>query len=520
MSWSPLSCGSPLCKKSFTKASLNDFKKPSDDFAAVFFLDFALFRGNIGVMEYKTTIGLEIHAELRTQTKMFCNSKNDPEEKRPNVNICPVCMGYPGTLPVINKEAVKHVLKVGKALGAQLADFTEFDRKNYFYPDIPKGYQISQYKYPLVSGGELAGVKITRVHLEEDTARSSHEKGDYSLVDFNRAGVPLMELVTEPVIGSAEQAVTFARELQLLLRYLGVSYANMEKGEMRVEANISVSKTDVFGTKCEVKNLNSFRTVEKAIAYEVARHIELLENGEKVVQETRGWNEAKQETYSQRSKENAHDYRYFPEPDLPKLKLSELPEFLNPELPELPEQKRARFDKEYGVKEEDREMYIFDTKPGLGDFFEAVAKKLSGDKETIQLASNYITSDVVGFMEVMPSLSDNHEILADTFVKMILMIKEGKLSSRGAKDVLVILFEKGGDPQKIAEEKGLIQKNDEGELIAMVQKIIAENEKATNEYRAGKEASIMFLVGQGMKASKGSANPQMLKKLFETELKK
>ncbi len=468
-------------------------------------------------MEYKTTIGLEIHAELRTNTKMFCNTKNDPEEKRPNVNICPVCMGYPGTLPVINKEAVKHVLKVGKALGSRLADFTEFDRKNYFYPDIPKGYQITQYKYPLVSGGELAGVKITRVHLEEDTARSSHENANYSLVDFNRAGVPLMELVTEPVIHSAEEAVNFARELQLLLRYLGVSFANMEKGEMRVEANISVSKTDTFGTKCEVKNLNSFKTVEKAIAYEVARHIELLENGEKVIQETRGWNEQKQETFSQRSKENAHDYRYFPDPDLPKLQLSEMPEFLNQDLPELPSEKRARFDKDYGVKEEDREMYIVDTK--LGDFFEEVLK-IAGDNKLSILTSNYITSDLAGLQKGNPDIDPFKNISAENFAELIKMASGSELSSRGAKDTLAIMFKEGGEPRKIAEEKGLIQKNDEGELIAMVQKIISENEKPVAEYRAGKEASIMFLVGQGMKVSKGSANPQVLKKLFENELTK
>src|SRR3990167_1384315 len=231
-------------------------------------------------MKYTPTIGLEIHAELKTATKMFCNSKNDPDESRPNVNVCPVCMGNPGTLPVVNKEAVKSVLKVGLALGGELADFTEFDRKNYFYPDIPKGYQISQYKYPFVSGGELNSVKITRIHLEEDTGTSIHEKGGYSLVDFNRAGVPLMELVTEPVIHSAKEAADFARELQLLLRYLGVAEANMEKGEMRVEANISVSKETPskakesplkLGTKVEVKNLNSFRSVERAIAFEVER---------------------------------------------------------------------------------------------------------------------------------------------------------------------------------------------------------------------------------------------------------
>jgi len=263
--------------------------------------------------EYTTTIGLEIHAELKTNTKMFCQCKNDPDQKQPNVNICPVCMAHPGTLPVINKQAVKHVLKVGKAIGGKLAiDFTEFDRKNYFYPDIPKGYQISQYKYPLVSGGSLEGVDITRIHLEEDTARSQHDDAGHSLVDFNRGGLPLMELVTEPVIHDAETAGKFARELQLLLRYLGASEANMEKGQMRVEANISVSKTDVFGTKVEVKNLNSFKSVEKAIEYEVARHIEVLEGGGTILQETRGWDENKQSTFSQRIKENSEEYRWKP----------------------------------------------------------------------------------------------------------------------------------------------------------------------------------------------------------------
>jgi aspartyl-tRNA(Asn)/glutamyl-tRNA(Gln) amidotransferase subunit B len=235
---------------------------------------------------YIPTIGLEVHAELKTKTKMFCSSKNDPDEKRPNVNICPVCMAHPGTLPVINKAAVQHIVRIGTALGGTIADYTEFDRKNYFYPDIPKGYQISQYKYPLVTGGRLNGVAITRVHLEEDTARSSHHD-TYSLVDFNRAGVPLMELVTEPVVHSAEEAVAFAKELQLLLRGLGAGEANLEKGEMRVEANISVSSDpNVFGTKVEVKNLNSFKSVEQAIRYEIDRHIELIEAGEKVIQET------------------------------------------------------------------------------------------------------------------------------------------------------------------------------------------------------------------------------------------
>lgn len=318
--------------------------------------------------QYYTTIGLEIHAELKTNSKMFCGCKNNPDEKTPNTNICPVCMAHPGTLPVINAEAVKSVVKVGLALGAKIADFTEFDRKNYFYPDIPKSYQISQYKYPIVSGGELNGVKITRVHLEEDTATSKHDRGDFSLVDFNRAGVPLMELVTEPVIHSAKEAGDFGRELQLLLRYLGVSEANMEKGQMRVELNISVSDDpNKFGTKVEVKNINSFKAVEKAAEYETKRMIELIESGEKdkIVQETRGWDETKQSTFSQRVKENANDYRYFPDPDLPKLFLSEIfnTEELRKNLPELPQAKRIRYENDYGIKKEDIESYITDQEP-------------------------------------------------------------------------------------------------------------------------------------------------------------
>lgn len=277
--------------------------------------------------KYTPTIGLEIHAELKTLSKMFCGCKNDPDCETPNTNVCPICMGHPGTMPYPNKEAIKHVLKVGLAVGGTLADFTEFDRKNYFYPDIPKGYQISQYKYPLISGGKIKDVELTRIHLEEDTAKSSHDTGDYSLVDFNRSSLPLMELVTEPVMHDAKTAGDFAKELQLLLRYLGASEANMEKGQMRVEANISISADPAkLGTKVEVKNINSFKSVEKAIEYEIARHEALLEAGEKIAQETRGFDESTGKTFSQRSKEDAHDYRYFPEPDIPKFFLKEIPD--------------------------------------------------------------------------------------------------------------------------------------------------------------------------------------------------
>jgi aspartyl-tRNA(Asn)/glutamyl-tRNA(Gln) amidotransferase subunit B len=464
--------------------------------------------------QYYTTIGLEIHAELKTNSKMFCGCINNPDEKNPNVNICPVCMAHPGTLPVINKKAIESVIKVGLALGSNIADFTEFDRKNYFYPDIPKGYQISQYKYPIVSGGELKGVKITRVHLEEDTATSKHDRGDYSLVDFNRAGVPLMELVTEPVIHSSKEAGDFGRELQILLRYLGVSEANMEKGQMRVELNISISEDPkVFGTKVEVKNINSFRAMERAAEFEIKRMAKLLDEnrGNEIVQETRGWDENKQSTFSQRKKENANDYRYFPDPDLPKLYLNKIFDIENmkSELPELPETRRNRYRNDYGVKNEDIESYILDQE--LGSWFEEVANKLK-DKEKIRIASNYITSDYLGLkkihMEVrLPKVKN--------FVELIEMVTDNKISSRGAKDILAMIVLNDESPAKIAEEKGLLQNHDEGVLKEMVQKIIDANPVVVETYKGGKENAIMSLVGQVIKESKGSANPQLVIKLLK-----
>jgi len=464
--------------------------------------------------EYYTTIGLEIHAEMSTQSKMFCGCANDPDEENPNVHICPVCMAHPGTLPVINKQAVENVIKVGLALNATIADFTEFDRKNYFYPDIPKAYQISQYKYPIVSGGTLNGVAITRVHLEEDTATSKHDKGDYSLVDFNRAGVPLMELVTEPVIHSAKEAGDFGRELQLLLRYLGVSEANMEKGQMRVELNISISDDpNKLGTKCEVKNINSFKAVERAAEYEIKRMSKLLDEGKgsEIVQETRGWDENKQITFSQRSKENANDYRYFPDPDLPKLYLSKVfdIEKIKNELPELPAQKRARYKDAYGIKDEDIEVYVND--PTLSAWFESVASILS-DKEKIKTASNYLTSDFLGLQKA------NSEVRLpkpENFAELITMTTEGQINSRTAKDILALIAIKDDSPLKIAGEKDLLQKNDEGALKEIVQKIIDANPQVVATYKGGKENALMSLVGQVMKESKGSANPALVQKLLK-----
>lgn len=487
--------------------------------------------------KYYSTIGLEIHAELKTQTKMFCGCKNDPDEKKPNANICPVCMAHPGALPMPNKKAIENVIKVGLAIGGKIADFSEFDRKNYFYPDMPKGYQISQYKYPIVSGGRLAEMDITRIHLEEDTANNKHFAGvghpeiqvsntrenGYSLIDFNRAGVPLMELVTEPhtfetTFETAKQATRFAKEFQLMLWYLGVSEANMEKGEMRVEANISISTDQkILGTKVEVKNLNSFRSVERAIKYEIDRMTELLDSGKgaEIVQETRGWDENKQKTFSQRKKEGSADYRYFPDPDLPKMKLHEAfdLEQMKKELPELPAGKRARYKNDFGIKDEDIEVYVND--PVLGIYFEKVAKILA-DVEAIKLASNYITTDFIGLKKSNPEIKLT---APENFAELILMAKTGKISSRATKDILGRIVINDESPLKIATEKNLIQSNDEGSLKIIIEKIIKENKEVVVSYKSGKENAIMSLVGKIIKESNGSANPQIVVKLLKEMLK-
>ena len=455
---------------------------------------------------YRATIGLEIHAELKTVTKMFCSCRNDADEKEPNKNICPVCMAHPGTLPVINKEAVHKVLLVGAGLGGTLADYTEFDRKNYFYPDIPKGYQISQYERPLVKGGTLAGVAITRIHLEEDTASSQHTssglstgEGDKSLVNYNRAGVPLMELVTEPVIHDAGAAGHFARELQLLLRYLGAGEANMEKGEMRVEANISVSADDTLGTKVEVKNLNSFRSVERAIAYEVERQTKLIESGGAVVQETRGWDEGKQSTFSQRKKESSHDYRYFPDPDLPKLVVSELPEFaltiLKAEMPELPWEKRERLKHLGFLQAQDIEQLVESVE--LSQLFAQMEKMLEGT-EPIKIAANFILNDIAGNRKKDPAWPLP---TAAYLAQVVESFYKGTIASPQAKiSIISGVMSAAIDPNLIP---------------AIAQKIVDANPTVAAEYKAGKEAAMQFLVGQGMRESKGSANPNALRSAIQ-----
>ncbi|MAF43845.1 MAG: Asp-tRNA(Asn)/Glu-tRNA(Gln) amidotransferase GatCAB subunit B [Parcubacteria group bacterium] len=485
-------------------------------------------------MKYLPTIGLEIHIELKTRSKMFCSSLNDPSERHPNINVCPVCMGHPGTLPVINEEAIKKTIKTGLALNCKIPEDSKFDRKNYFYPDLPKGYQISQYDKPLCKGGflNIGGnkISITRVHLEEDTGRLIHEK-DYSLVDFNRAGIPLMELVTEPDIKSAKEARKFSQRLQLILRYLKVSDADMEKGQMRVEANISLKKGKKLGTKVEIKNLNSFRVVERALDYEIERQGKVLASGKKVLHETRGWNDRDEVTLSQREKEQDHDYRYFPEPDLPPLSLSK--DYINKikaEIPELPQSRRERFAREYKLDEKSIEVFVVNK--SLGEYFEKVISELKNwvkavelktkisqaeEKKLIKLASNYILTDLQGLL--VGALGKDFLITPEDFAEFIALIYEGKISSKIAKQVLSEMFKTGADPSHIIKEKNLSLITNESEIEKIVKEVIVKNQKAVEDFKKGKENALQFLVGQVMARSKGRANPESVRQILLKDLK-
>lgn len=486
--------------------------------------------------EYIPVIGLEIHAELKTKTKMFCSCINDPYERNANINICPICMAHPGTLPTLNKQAIQNVLKVGLAVDAEIADFTEWDRKNYFYPDIPKGYQISQYAYPLVQKGKVTvkdakgnnvDVTLTRIHLEEDTARSSHDKGDYSLVDYNRAGLPLMELVTDAVIYDSVMAGNFGRELQLLLRTLDVSDANMELGQLRVEVNISIHKPgEPWGTKVEIKNLNSFRVAEKSIEYEIKRQRDVIESGGKVVQETRGYDDATGKTFSQRIKENANDYRYFPDPDLPKLYISKIPEFnldaIKAAMPILPKAKREKYTA-LGLKPEDVEMFVSDS--FYGHYFEKILELVKNEKLQ-KLSVNYITSDIAGLVKKESTIAGelNDYLNIDQFIEIINMIDAGELSSRGAKDMVSLLWKgdsnlRNKKAKDVAEEKGLIIKNDPDFLNNIIKQVIENNPTQVDGYKEGKEPLLMYLVGQVMKEGKGAINPAVAQDGLKAALK-
>lgn len=476
--------------------------------------------------KYKPTIGLEIHMELNTKTKMFCGCKNNPDEPTPNTNVCPICLAHPGTLPLANREAIRSVLKLGLALNGQIAEISKFDRKNYFYPDLPKGYQISQFDLPFISQASLEiplaeypstkKIRITRVHLEEDAGGLSHADDKSSLVDFNRAGVPLAELVTEPDISSGYEARTFAEELQRILRYLGVSNANMEKGEMRCEVNISISKDEKLGTKVEIKNLNSFKVVEQCIDYEIKRQEEVLERGEKVIQETRGWDEVKNQTFSQRTKEDAHDYRYFPEPDLPVIRPADLfdIEEIKGEIVELPAQKRSRFMEELGLSFS--ESFLLVDNKETADFFEKISEVL--DKESIKLAYNYFTSDLKGLLVKEGIKIQDLKFSPSDFANLIKLISKKEVSSLAAKKILNKMTLTGKKPEDIIQEDNLAQISDVSAISEFISTVIEKNQSVAEEYKKGKENALQFLIGQVMAISKGKANPELVKEEMKKAL--
>ncbi|MCK5510054.1 Asp-tRNA(Asn)/Glu-tRNA(Gln) amidotransferase subunit GatB [Candidatus Parcubacteria bacterium] len=501
-------------------------------------------------MKYDIIIGLEIHAELKTKSKMFCECDNNIESKKPNQNTCPICMGHPGTLPIPNKKAIEWTILTGLALHCKVNRLSKFDRKNYFYPDLPKGYQISQYDLPFVFDGYLDidgdKIAITRIHLEEDTGKLTHPNGkNYTLVDYNRASTPLMELVTEPVLKSAEQAKKFCATYQQILRYLDISDANMEKGEMRCEANVSVQKKGKWeyngnceikplgnyklSPKVELKNINSFKAIEKAINYEIKRQIDEIENSGKLIQETRGWDEKKGVTVSQRVKETSADYRYFPEPDIPPINISsEMIEKIKSGLIELPPEKKNRFVEQYSFLPENAELLVADR--SLADFTEHVISELrawidsSGDdweRQKIKLAraaSNWILSELFKHLKNGSKISDL-KMTAENFAELILLVYLEKINSSAGQKILEVLIEKGGEPKSIMKDLGLEQMDDTAELKKIVLEIIEKNAKQVEEYKSGKQNILQFFVGQTMAATKGKANPKIVVGILKEKLK-
>ncbi len=505
--------------------------------------------------KYIPVIGMEIHVELKTESKMFCPCKNGYYlQDEPNKNICPICMGHPGTLPVINRQALEWTILVGLALNCKIAKTTKFDRKNYFYPDLPKGYQISQYDQPLTFDGYLKvgkkNIDIIRIHLEEDTGKLMHEK-EGALVDLSRACTPLMELVTSPTIESAQEAKEFCQNYQQILRYLEVSDADMEKGQMRCEANVSLQEAGKFvidnnevkalleyelNPKVELKNINSFRSLERAIEFEIKRQTKALESGEKLVQETRGWDDSKASTFTQRIKETAADYRYFPEPDLPPIEISdELITKLKSTLPELPEKKLDRFVKQYQFDIESAKILVSDK--NIASYAEQVYSELIGwldslpevegtakeilEKEGKKLAkvvSNWLINRLFKHLNEHKVKIIQCKITAENFAEFLSMIYLNKINNLAAQEILNVMFKTGEAPTKIMEEKNLAQVENFEELEIIIDKIISENTKAVEDFKAGKEASFKYLVGQAMAATKGKANPATINKILQKKL--
>jgi len=480
---------------------------------------------------YEPVIGIEIHVQLRTASKMFCGCSTDSVEAPPNTLTCPVCLAMPGTLPVINRRAVEHVLATGLALEAEIPEVTRWDRKNYFYPDLPKGYQISQYDLPLSARGRLTfdtsegpvNVGITRAHLEEDTARLIHQPGAdgqrVSLVDFNRSGVPLMEVVTEPELHSAEAARRYAEELRMLLLAIGASDAAMENGQMRVEANVSLRErgTEPFGTRVEVKNMNSFRSVERAIEFEIDRQAQALDAGEPLSQETRGWDDARGVTYTMRSKEDSHDYRYFPEPDLPPLRPDRAwLERIRAGLPELPAARRARYRDEVGLSAYDAAVLAGDA--GAVALFESARNADPG--LSAKRIANWVTGEYLRLAKGAGPESTTSATRADgvQLARLVRLVEEGAISGTNGKQVLERHVATGGAVDAIVKELGLAQISDERPLVAAIDDVVAANPTAVSDLLAGKTQVLGFLTGQVMKATRGQANAAKVRELLERRL--
>jgi len=474
--------------------------------------------------KYETVIGLEVHVELHTKTKIFCGCSTEFGAP-PNTHTCPVCLGHPGVLPVLNRQAVDYAMKAAMALNCEIGDVSKFDRKNYFYPDSPKAYQISQYDQPIGENGyidiEVDGrtkrIGITRLHLEEDAGKLTHVDGGYaSLVDFNRVGTPLVEIVSEPDISSPEEARAYLEKLRAIMQYCEVSDVKMEEGSMRCDANISLRPwgQKEFGTRAELKNMNSFRGVVRGLEYEQYRQAEILDEGGEVVQETRRWDEAQGKTFSMRGKEEAHDYRYFPDPDLVKIHIDQAwKDRIRASIPELPDARKARYTAEYGLPEYDAGV-ITSSKP-LADLFENSLDYTSDAKAV----SNWIMGDLLGYLNSNGLELPQVKLTGQGLGEMINLIEKGTISSKIAKTVFKEMLQSGKLPQQIVEEQGLVQISDEGAILEIVKEVVANNPASVQDYKAGKEKAIGFLVGQVMKQSKGKANPGLVNKLLVEVLK-
>ncbi|MFN8381305.1 MAG: Asp-tRNA(Asn)/Glu-tRNA(Gln) amidotransferase subunit GatB [Anaerolineales bacterium] len=472
-------------------------------------------------LTYEPVIGLEIHGELLTNSKMFCSCSADyGSAPEPNSNICPVCTGLPGAMPVVNKKATELAALVGLALNCSINKHNTFARKNYYYPDLPKGYQISQYELPIAEQGWLdvladsenqLRVRVRRVHIEEDTAKLSHEK-NYALVDFNRAGVPLLEIVSEPDIRTVEAALDYATKVRAILRYLGVNSGDMEKGVLRFEANISVRPvgSDEFRTRTEIKNLNSFRALVRASQYEIERQIKIYEEGGTVIQETLGWDDVRGVTTSQRSKEEAHDYRYFPEPDLPPLQLSDAwIESIRSQLPELPEAKTSRFISDFGLTPS--EARFLTSERTLANYFESVVAK---SKSPAKAVHSWLSGELMRYLNDTSTDIKDISLAPETFAQLIDMVTDKTIGASAGKTVLTELLTKGGDPAQIVKEKNLAQLTDINAIQDLVTKILNDNPKEVDEYNAGKETLFQWFMGQVARATKGKADPNVAKELM------